>query len=498
MAAHARRTICILGSRCRELRQQCGLTREAVAELSSGNNKLSVATIKRAESGHPIYPSSAAALARILGVSIADLLTEPVRLPTREKSQGATIRPAKVAVLPFEVIASDSRGRNIARACAAETVHRLAETVPLVAGAAGNGPQPAALSHAELGAQLGAEYLVEGHVCVHNSDIRFIVNLIRASDACYVWSKGYETSGATSASLASIARDLALEIGWVHLAREGSRLTLVEPTELDTAALALRGIWHFYRTTAADSTAARDCARRAIEHEPFSATARYLLVLSYHQDLLQGRTDVGQAYTHMLEEIAEFKRTIPANALMHLTSAYGCMARGDNSEALKAVEYSLELAPDSPRARLLYGQLLSLAGHSVLGLQELEQARALRPTHPAMWTLSLPSSIAHFAAANYEESITWAQRAVLDRPQVLLNRVLLAAAWVRRGDLASAARTVSELQPHRGPAVRQAIEVAIGGSAAVCNEIMDAYREAQNARGGLAFASSKPRDRANY
>src|SRR5262245_39807788 len=120
----AGRTIMILGQRCRELRLSQGLSREALAGLSSGRDALSVATIKRAEAGRAIYPGSATALARTLGVPLTELLIgsdakSETSLDVVSASQSA------IAVMPFEAIGGDPETTHFAEGLAADIIHRL-------------------------------------------------------------------------------------------------------------------------------------------------------------------------------------------------------------------------------------------------------------------------------------------------------------------------------------------------------------------------------------
>lgn len=71
-----RRTVRVDGERFRRLRIARGLSQEALAELSSGPDRFSIATVKRAEASRPLYPSSVAALARTLGCGLTELLQD--------------------------------------------------------------------------------------------------------------------------------------------------------------------------------------------------------------------------------------------------------------------------------------------------------------------------------------------------------------------------------------------------------------------------------------
>jgi len=69
------RTVRLDGGRVTALRRARAMSREQLADIADGPHRLSVATIKRAENGAPIYLETARRLAGLLGVaSIAELL----------------------------------------------------------------------------------------------------------------------------------------------------------------------------------------------------------------------------------------------------------------------------------------------------------------------------------------------------------------------------------------------------------------------------------------
>jgi Flp pilus assembly protein TadD len=127
----------------------------------------------------------------------------------------------------------------------------------------------------------------------------------------------------------------------------------------------------------------------------------------------------------------EFNRLVPSDPMMYVATAHACVAQGAWKEARHRLERALADAPNYPRARSLYGQVLAMSGDADRSFREPELASTLQ--HPAMWTLMLQTSIGHFAEERYEDAVVWARRAVVERPQVPMNHAALTAALAQLG-----------------------------------------------------------------
>ena len=93
------RTLRLNGDKLVALRRGRGLSREQLADASTGVHRLSIATIKRAEHGNPVYLETARRLAGLLGVPIQSLL-DTHEAVEQERASRATLAPLEIA--PWE------------------------------------------------------------------------------------------------------------------------------------------------------------------------------------------------------------------------------------------------------------------------------------------------------------------------------------------------------------------------------------------------------------
>jgi TolB-like protein len=456
------RTVRVVGERCRALRTQLGLSREALAELAHGPDALSIATIKRAELGHAIYPGSAAALARMLGTSLEELLHFE-----GHESPATAVGQAAVAVLPFRAIDGDQESARFAEGLAADVIHRLASFwFPVIARASSFRVGVDNASHSEIGSQLGADYLVDGSIRASDKRIRVVASLFRASDGHQVWVHSYDSQLADVLTLQSeLATDIGSEVGATLLSIEGARYAATSPRDLNGWALGLRSAWHLHRLNAADNREARACAERALSLDRRLALPRYVTVLSHQHDLVnQWATDPRGTLQKMVAASIEFERSSPGDPLMLVASAYASVATGEHEDACARLEAALERDANSARAHSLYGQVLAMRGQAEQALHELDLARTLSPRDPALWTMLLATALAHFVAERYEQASTFAKQAILERPEAPFNYGVLAASQALAGDLSAAKRTVLALRDRGASLTVQAVQPIIGST----------------------------------
>ena len=438
------RTVRILGDRCRALRIQLGLSREALSGLSHGVDALSVATIKRAELGHPIYPSSAGALARVLGTTVDSLLYGEAGKSAWPHVAGD--QPS-VAVLPFRATNGDQDVARFGEGLAADVTYRLASFWFPVIARASSFRMSVDAPCGEVGALLGADYLVEGSLQAADGRFRLVVSLMRTVDGHQVWVNRYDSQLANVLAVqAELATDIGSQIGATMLAIEGARLAAADVHDLNAWALGLRSTWHLHRLNAADNREARACAERALACDHLLTLPRYVTVLSHQQDLVhQWSADHRDTLRQMHAACIEFERSAPGDPLMLVATAYGYVARGERAEAQERLEAALDRDANFVRAHSLYGQVLAMRGQADQALHELELALTLSPRDPARWTVLIATALAHFVAGRYERSVEFAKQALLEQPAAPFNYGVLASSQAHAGDLAAARCTLQAL-----------------------------------------------------
>lgn len=458
----SRGSVVLDGELCRKLRLQKGWSQEALASRGHGDDALSVPTIKRAERGQAIMPSSAAPLARLLGVPLEQLLKRRAGPSGIETSSQPSI-----AVLPFDSNQGDEQARVFADGLVEDMINRLASFwFPVIARSSSFSLRGQALEPQEVGRKLGADYLVEGSVRSGGSRVRVAARLVDAENNRQIWGHSYDAEQQdVLTSQDRLCREIISQISTQVLEVEAGHAMRRQNVDHDAWQLALRGTWHFHRSTPDHNRNARTYLHRAIELDPLLALPRYVLVLSHQHDLLnQWSTDPEVTRREMRLHTKAFERVAPGNPWMHVAAAYSCVAHGERDEAMARLQEALNLDPNSVPAHSLYGQTLAMGSRPDQGLHELELARSLSPRDSSMWAMLMTTALAHFAAGRYADAVLWAGRAITNRPQVPMSYAALAASYAHLGDIPNAQRSLLRMRAQDSMMARDRFNSVLGAT----------------------------------
>jgi TolB-like protein len=225
------RSLQLNGARCMEVRQRLGFSREALSERALGSHPLSVATIKRAEQGQPIYLGTASRLADVLQVPLQELVgtdSDASRAPLARQP-----RLAAIAVLPFRPWGDDAA--YFADGLAEDLLTRLSRWwFPVIARSSAFTAASAEIP--QIGEELGADYIVSGSVRRDGDQVRVSIRLALASNGQLLWAHAYDRR---LASIFAAQDELTMAMvnsisTWV-LETEARRHTGREPSDMNTS-----------------------------------------------------------------------------------------------------------------------------------------------------------------------------------------------------------------------------------------------------------------------
>jgi TolB-like protein/DNA-binding SARP family transcriptional activator len=305
----------------------------------------------------------------------------------------------------------------------------------------------------EIGAALGARYLISGYVRIIDGRARLGVELAEADSGLGLWADHFDEkidhllqlhSGLADAAVQAIAPEIrAAELRRLRIKRtadysaydyylqaqeymrSASRMVFESAKQLFdaalvrdpnyAAALAAEAHWHVLRIgqgwsidPAVDTQRAEDLARRAIECNSREATAF----------AVQGH-------------IAAYLR-------QDFDLAFSCFAT------------ALKIKPSSPRALLWNANTHSYLGEGASAVEKANRAMALSPYDPLMCAYAASSGLAHLANGQYFRAVEFALRAIRENPGYTSGYKVLVPALVLAGEEADAsnrARQLLSLEP---------------------------------------------------
>jgi TolB-like protein len=315
-------------------------------------------------------------------------------------------KPA-LAVLPFKSLTS-AKGEALARGVAGEIFNELARNrdLRLIGRGSSFALGSQAASAQELGAQLGARYLVEGTAQRLKEEIFVDVQLVNTEDGTVAWGNHFS---AKAADLPQIQRQIANKIAasvrvGMH---ETEKLAVLSkgPRDLDVYQLTLRAMSE-HRFTPEATRANRQDLEEAIRRDPNFALAWTQLAWVNMLDVWIQFTGEWPP-TRLDEVIEQFSRAIELDP--NVSRAYrglgqAMILKGDIVQGLTVSRRGFELGPSDPDNLLFLGIALYESGELAEATQKIEQALAVHPLRPSYY--SYFHAIILWANERFEEVLT--------------------------------------------------------------------------------------------
>jgi adenylate cyclase len=105
--------------------------------------------------------------------------------------------------------------------------------------------------------------------------------------------------------------------------------------------------------------------------------------------------------------------------------------RGQHDKAIALGEKAVTLNPNSADSHMMFGKILTFAGKYEESLLELKTAIRLNPIPRAMYLYSL--GISYALTGQYDEAVTWGEKAVRRDPNSMTARLFMAAFYSQAG-----------------------------------------------------------------
>ena len=266
------------------------------------------------------------------------------------------------------------------------------------------GSQPARAQ--ELGAQLGARYLVEGTAQRLKEEILVDVQLVDTQDGTVAWGNQFS---AKAADISQIQRQIANKIAAsVRIGmHETEKLAALSkgPRDLDVYQLTLRAMSE-HRFTPEATRANRQDLEEAIRRDPNFALAWTQLAWVNTLDTWIQLT--GEWHLSQLDEVIDqFSRAIELDP--NLSRAYrglgqAMILKGDVAQGLTVSRRGFELGPSEPDNLLFLGIALFESGELAEATKKVEQALELHPLRPSYYSYFYAMIL--WANERFEEVLT--------------------------------------------------------------------------------------------
>jgi TolB-like protein/DNA-binding winged helix-turn-helix (wHTH) protein/Tfp pilus assembly protein PilF len=368
-------------------------------------------------------------------------------------------RKIMLAVLPFENLGGDPEQEYFSDGLTEEMIARLGNLnsprLAVIARSSAMHYKHTGLGVAQIGRELGVDYLLQGTVRRELGVVRVTAELVQVRDQTHVWSRTYQHDESNLPALQNLlAQDVAAEIQVKLTPAQQERLASARAINPEAHEAYLRGLYFWNKLTEQGMAEAITYFQQAIHLDPSYAEAyarlgscygmlgnlnavppnesyprnkaAALKALEIDDTVSDGHAQL--AYTAVFYDHdwpraeKEFRRAIelnPSNANAHNGLAQYFMSTARFDDSLAEVERARELDPVSLSINFDKGWFLHFARKPDEAIAQLQRTLELDPN----------SGVIHFGLGNayelkgdYEQAITEYQTAIAISGQVS-NRV---------------------------------------------------------------------------
>ena len=371
-------------------------------------------------------------------------IAHPVRV-YRVRLNGTAAKPGpalpdkpSIAVLPFNNMSGDPEQEYFADGVVEEIITALSRVrwLFVIARNSSFAYKGRAVDVKQVGRELGVRYVLEGGVRKAANRVRITAQLIDASTGAHLWAGRFDGGLEDIFELQDQVTTNVIGAIVPQLEQAEIKRAARKPTEsLDAYDYFLRGMASVYQWTDESISQALGLFYKAMELDPDFATAHGMAAWCYVWRQLNGWT------TNRPQEVAEIVRLVrrvaqsgndDAVALSFGGLALGYVV-GDLQGGSALIDRALALNPNLAAAWHSSGWVRAFLRETGTALEHLARAMRLSPLDPLMFSMQQVTALAHFVAAQYDKSSSWAEKALREQPNSLASIQLLAASYALSG-----------------------------------------------------------------
>ncbi len=399
-----------------------------------------------------------------------------------------------LAVLPFENLTGDPTQDYFSDGLTEEMISQLGRLDPQRLGVIAR----TSIMHykhsqtqlAQVGRELGIEYVLEGSVRRDANHVRISTQLIQLKDQTRVWSREYDRNETSLLALQDeIAQEVADEIQLTlgdHKIKDSVRAAGLSSQSYQAYDLYLKGRYFWNQRTSQGFRQAAEYFEQAIAKDPDYAPAYAGLADTYA--LMSTWYEVSQNEYMPKARAAALKAMELDETLAEAHTSLALVAESydyDWQTAEKEYRRAIQLDPAYATAHQWYAEDLSLLGRFQEALAESERARQLDPFSAIIAT---DHAAILLYSRNYDRAIEQAQAALEMEPNYSRAYSILVSGKIHQGKFAEALTDLRKWEKAQPDGATMAFEAYIYGRMGKPTEARHALsrvKQSLQASGGL-------------
>jgi len=362
-------------------------------------------------------------------------------------------RPS-IAVLPFRLIGEAGPYGTIADGLPHELITELARLRWLFVIARGSSFRLRGddIDQREVGRLLGVRYCLSGTVEVTGQRLEITTELVDTRAGEVVWAERYTGYVDDVHAVRADIRSKILAALEVQIAlHEAAGARLVSTDNLDSWSAYHLGLHHIYRFTRKDNAIAAELFGRAVSQDPGFARAHAGLSFVHFQTAFMRQTDDIGGEIALARSCAQRGVDIdPLDPFVNFTMGRSFWLDGDLDRARAWLDRATSLSPNYAQGIYASAWTETMAGNGLEGRGQVDMAMCLSPLDPLYYAMLGTRGFTHLVQQEYQEAVTWSERAARSPGAHVLIAMIAAAAQSLAGNEPAAAawaRNVRERSP---------------------------------------------------
>jgi TolB-like protein/DNA-binding winged helix-turn-helix (wHTH) protein/Flp pilus assembly protein TadD len=348
---------------------------------------------------------------------------------------GAPVR-STIAVLPFENLGGDPDRAYLADGLTEEVTAWLGQADPerlrVVSRTSAVVARRASRSLADIGRELGADYILESSIRIQSGRARITAALIRARDQVQVWSEVYTRELTSMLGLQQeLGVAIAEQIRFRLAPQRVDALARREPRVAAAYDAYLRGLTFANQRTPATTQKALEDYERATSLDPDYALAWSALALTRSAGAINSDAAPLDVIPRVREAARRAVRANPDLAEAHHALGYlDWLLEWDWPAAEREFRRAVDLDPRYPWALMSLGHLLSQSGRHSEALAAMRRTRELDPQNAMTYAIS--SQVA-FQAREHQAALDHASQAIALDGELWIGYMMRGQAYEQSG-----------------------------------------------------------------
>ncbi len=364
--------------------------------------------------------------------------TEAATLYVAREAQPSAVaavlqRPA-IAVLPLVAIGADPHTRAVAEGLSEDLAALFSRWCwfPVIATLSSAAARAPGLTAQQLGARLGARFLVDGTLQQLGRRWRLSAHIVDTASGHTVWNERRDFSGSGLFEVQDELCQATVAAAYpVMIARAAASPPHARPVaRLSAWELAHEGIALCARRTPAANDAARERFRTALAQEPDLVLAHFGRGLAAYDAVLNQWGEGEEALAGLTDAAEACLRIAPHCAEGHYLWGRALQSRGEWAASVPPLLAAVGRNPSFALAHATLAQSLQAAGQEEEARVRMDHAARLGP---GAFVTSMATL--HFMRGEYEQALAVAERAARAAPAYTYALAMAASCSWWQGDL---------------------------------------------------------------